>query len=115
MYIKELALTNFRNYDSLSLTLDRGINIFKGDNAQGKTNILESVYLCGTARSHRTHKEKEIIKWDEESAHVKLCVQKSYVEDVIDFHLTNKAKSALINRMQISRLGELFEIGRAHV
>ena len=57
MYIKELALTNFRNYEELNISLDKGINIFKGDNAQGKTNILESIYLCATARSHRTHKE----------------------------------------------------------
>ncbi len=108
MYIKELALTNFRNYEELNISLDKGINIFKGDNAQGKTNILESIYLCATARSHRTHKEKEIIRWNEESAHVKLAVQKNYVQDIIDFHLTSKAKSAIINRMPIGRLGELF-------
>lgn len=108
MYIKELSLNDFRNYDELNISLDHGINIFKGDNAQGKTNVLEAIYLCATARSHRTHKEKEIIKWDKECAHVKLSVQKAYVEDTIDFHLTQKSKSALINRMPISRLGELF-------
>ncbi len=108
MYIKELALKNFRNYEELNISLDKGINIFKGDNAQGKTNVLESIYLCATARSHRTHKEKEIIKWNEESAHVKLRVQKNYVQDDIDFHLTAKAKSAMINKIPISRLGELF-------
>lgn len=108
MYIKELSLKDFRNYDELTIELDHGINIFRGDNAQGKTNILEAIYLCATARSHRTHKEKEIIKWDREAAHVKMSVQKQYVEDIIDFHLTQKAKSALINRMPIARLGELF-------
>lgn len=108
MYIKELTLNNFRSYESLNLELDHGINIFKGDNAQGKTNILESIYLCATARSHRTHKEKEIIKWEQDAAHVKLTVQKKYVQDTIDFHLTPKSKSALINKMPITRLGELF-------
>ena len=108
MYIKELILNNFRSYEDLNLELDHGINIFKGDNAQGKTNILESIYLCATARSHRTHKEKEIIKWNQEAAHVKLSIQKKYVQDTIDFHLTPKSKSALINKMPITRLGELF-------
>ncbi len=108
MYIKELSLKGFRNYEELDIKLDQGINIFKGDNAQGKTNILEAVYLCATARSHRTHKEKEIIKWGEESAHVKLSLQKNYVEDIIDFHLNQKSKSAAINKLPITKLGELF-------
>ena len=63
MYIKQLSLRDFRSYEQLDITLDNGINIFCGDNAQGKTNILEAIYLCATARSHRTHKEKEVIKW----------------------------------------------------
>ncbi len=108
MYIKELSLQDFRSYSNLDILLDNGINIFRGDNAQGKTNILESIYLCATARSHRTHKEKEIIRWNQECAHVKLKVQKKHVEDTIDFHLSQKSKSALINKLPIGRLGELF-------
>lgn len=108
MYIKELSLQDFRSYSNLDILLDNGINIFRGDNAQGKTNILESIYLCATARSHRTHKEKEIIRWNQECAHVNLKVQKKYVEDTIDFHLSQKSKSALINKLPIGRLGELF-------
>ena len=108
MYIKELSLKDFRSYEKLNITLDNGINIFRGDNAQGKTNILESVYLCATARSHRTHKEKEIIRWDQECTHVQLKVKKKYVEDTIDFHLSQKTKSALINKIPIAKLGELF-------
>ena len=108
MYIKELSLKDFRNYEELNIALDHGINIFHGDNAQGKTNILEAIYLCATARSHRTHREKEIIKWGTECAHVKLKIKKKYVEDTIDFHLSQKSKSALINKMPIGKLGELF-------
>lgn len=108
MYIKELSLKDFRNYEKLKLNLDQGINIFKGDNAQGKTNILEAIYLCATARSHRTHKEKEIIKWESDYAHVKIDLQKKYVEDTIDFHLSQKSKAASINKIPISKLGELF-------
>lgn len=108
MYIKQLSLTDFRNYDQLNIDLDYGINIFRGDNAQGKTNILEAIYLCATARSHRTHKEKEIIKWGKESSHVTLKVKKKYTEDSIDFHLSQKSKTALINKLPINKLGELF-------
>ena len=110
MYIKELSLQSFRSYDTLNIALDQGINILRGDNAQGKTNILESIYLCATARSHRTHKEKEIIKWGNESAHVQLSVRKKYMEDTIDFHLSQKTKSALVNKMPIAKLGELFGV-----
>ena len=53
MVIESIKLENFRNYETLELTLDPGTNIFYGENAQGKTNILESVYLCGTTKSHK--------------------------------------------------------------
>lgn len=108
MYIRELSLSNFRNYETAHVWLDKGINIFKGNNAQGKTNILESIYLCATARSHRTHQEKEIIKWGEEASHVQLEVQKRTFEDKIDFHLTSKGKAVAINRLPVNKLGELF-------
>lgn len=58
MYIESVQLKNFRNYETLELNLDRETNIFYGDNAQGKTNILESVYLCGTTKSHKGSKDR---------------------------------------------------------
>ena len=61
MYVKSLDLLNFRNYEKLSLTLDPGINIFYGANAQGKTNILEAVYLAGTSKSHRGTRDRDMI------------------------------------------------------
>lgn len=108
MYIQELALSGFRNYSEINITLDKGINIFKGDNAQGKTNILEAIYLCATARSHRTSQEKEVIKWDEDAAHITLDVQKRTFEDKIDFHITQKGKAVAINKIPVAKLGELF-------
>lgn len=108
MYIQELALNHFRNYSEVSIKLDKGINIFKGDNAQGKTNVLEAIYLCATARSHRTSQEKEVIKWDEETAHITLDVQKRTFNDRIDFHLTQKGKAVAINKLPVAKLGELF-------
>ena len=65
MYIESVQLQNFRNYRELQLDFDKGTNIFYGDNAQGKTNILESVYICGTTKSHKGSKDKELIRFGE--------------------------------------------------
>lgn len=61
MYIESIQLKDFRNYDSLELKFDRGTNIFYGNNAQGKTNILEAVYLCGTSKSHKGRDRKSVV------------------------------------------------------
>ena len=87
MYIESVQLKNFRNYDSLELTLDKGTNIFYGDNAQGKTNILESVYLCGTTKSHKGSKDREMIRFNEEEAHIRMIVNKDGAPYKIDMHL----------------------------
>ena len=108
MYIQELKLNHFRNYESLHIQLDKGINLFKGNNAQGKTNILESIYLCATARSHRTAQEKEVIMWQQEAAHVYLNVKKHTFEDKIDFHIAQKGKNVAINKLPVNKLGDLF-------
>ena len=66
MVIKSLELSNFRNYSLLNLSFDRGTNILYGDNAQGKTNILEAIYLCATTKSHKGAKDKDIVNFNEE-------------------------------------------------
>ena len=71
MYIESMELKDFRNYEFLSLRFDKGTNIFYGDNAQGKTNILEAVYLCGTTKSHRGSKDREMIRFHENESHIK--------------------------------------------
>lgn len=76
MYIESVQLKNFRNYETLELNLDRETNIFYGDNAQGKTNILESVYLCGTTKSHKGSKDREMIRFGQEDAHIRMMVKK---------------------------------------
>lgn len=110
MYIRELSLQNFRNYNYLNLVLHPSINVFVGDNAQGKTNVLESIYLCATARSHRTNQEREVIKWDETEAHIKLNIQKKFIEDQIDFHMDKRGKGVAINRIPIKKLGDLLGV-----
>ena len=75
MFIRELKLDQFRNYESLSLSFQDGINLFYGDNAQGKTNILEAVYFCGTTRSHRTSRDRELIRFGAEESHLRIQMQ----------------------------------------
>ena len=65
-----MSLKNYRNYESLNLDFDPNINIFYGDNAQGKTNILEAVYVSGTTKSHRSAKDREMIFFSEDEAHI---------------------------------------------
>ena len=66
MFIEKIKLTNFRNYEKQELILDKNINIFYGNNAQGKTNLLEAIYLCAIGKSYRTNKDKELIKKEQE-------------------------------------------------
>ena len=72
MIIKSLELSNFRNYGLLDMEFDRGTNILYGDNAQGKTNILEAIYLSATTKSHRGTKDRDIVNFNEEEAHIRL-------------------------------------------
>ena len=111
MYIESVQLQNFRNYRELHLNFDKGTNIFYGDNAQGKTNILESVYICGTTKSHKGSKDKEIIRFGEEESHIRMMVKKDELSYKIDMHLRkNKAKGVAINGLPIKKARELFGI-----
>ena len=76
MYVKNLQLINFRNYDELNIELSDGANIFIGDNAQGKTNIIESIYLLSTGKSHRSQKDNELISWNSEDSKVSISYEK---------------------------------------
>lgn len=111
MKIKSLKLKNFRNYDLLSLDMNSATNIFYGDNAQGKTNILESIYLCGTTKSHRGTKDRNLIQFGKEESHIELIVEKRKAAYQIDMHLKkNKPKGIAINRIPIKKASELFGI-----
>lgn len=111
MYIESIQMSNFRNYEVLDLKLDEGTNIFYGDNAQGKTNILEAVYLCGTTRSHRSNRDREMIRFDQEEAHIRIQMKKNEVSYRIDMHLKkNKSKGIAVNGLPIRKVRELFGI-----
>ena len=111
MYIASIQLKNYRNYESLDMKLDKETNILYGDNAQGKTNILEAIYLCGTTKSHRGSKDREIIKFQEEESHIRMTVSRKNIKYRIDMHLKkNKAKGVAINGVPIKKARELFGI-----
>ena len=111
MKIKQLKKKNYRNYDLLELDFDPSTNILYGDNAQGKTNILESIYMCGTTKSHRGTKDRDMIRFGQEEAHIEAVIDKKGVPFEIDIHLKNNSpKGVAINKMPIRRAIELFGI-----
>lgn len=111
MIVKRVELSNFRNYELLKLDLDKKTNILYGNNAQGKTNVLESIYVCSTTKSHRSNKDAELIKLDSDEAHIKLFIEKNNREQRIDIHLRrNKTKGIAINGIPIKKASELFGV-----
>lgn len=111
MIIRSLELENYRNYESLHLNFDDHINVFYGDNAQGKTNALEAMFLCATTKSHRGSKDREMIRFGAEESHIKLIVEKQGVPCRIDMHLKkNRSKGVAVNGIPIHKVTELFGI-----
>ena len=109
MIVKQIELHNFRNYESLNLPLSEQVNIFYGDNAQGKTNILESIYVCSTTKSHKGSKDRDMIKIGEEEGHIRMHLEKKGVPHRIDMHLKkSKTKGVAIDGIPIKKSTELF-------
>lgn len=109
MWIKSVEGKNFRNYRALSIELDKGINLLYGDNAQGKTNILEIIYICSTSRSHRGSKDKELILFGEEEAHLRLFVYKRKDLHKIDIHYKRNGKKGIaIDGVPVKKASEMF-------
>lgn len=87
MFIENIRLENFRNYEKQEIKLNKKVNIIYGDNAQGKTNIIESIFICSMGKSFRAKKDKELIKLDKEKA----CVEVDYKKQ--DRTRTNKSRN----------------------
>ena len=111
MIIKSIELNNFRNYENVLINFDEGVNILYGDNAQGKTNVLESIYMFGTTKSHRRSKDREIIRFDCDEAHVRSIFEKNDVDYQIDMQLRKeKSKGIAINGVKLKKATELLGI-----
>ena len=114
MYISSLELADFRNIVSLHMDFSRGTNILYGENAQGKTNILESLYMISTTKSHRGVRDRDMIRFGREESHIRSMVMKGGIDYRIDMHLRkNKSKGIAINGQRIRKASEL--IGLLHI
>ena len=104
MYIEKLKLKNYRNYNEIEISFDPKINIIYGNNAVGKTNLLESIFLCSTSKSHKNSNEKEIINFNESTAHIKLFFKKQKNE-IIDIQLNKDSKKGIaVNGLKVDKL-----------
>ena len=111
MVIKSLELKNYRNYKDLYIEFSNGTNILYGNNAQGKTNILEAIYVCATTKSHRGSKDREIINFNMEDAHICMRVVRNDIVHKIDMHLKrSKTKGAAIDGLIVKKSSELFGV-----
>lgn len=106
MWIKNLKMHNFRNYENQEINFNKNINIFYGQNAQGKTNIIEAIFLCSLGKSFRAKKDSEMIKLNEKEASVEVKYQKSDREGNIKIELKNR-KNIYLNGIKLKKLSEL--------
>jgi DNA replication and repair protein RecF len=111
--LQSLRLVNYRNYTDLTLNFSDGVNVFLGENAQGKTNLLESIYVLALARSHRTSSDKDLIRWQEKEATISGRVKKNISDTPLSLHFSNKGKKARVNHLEQSKLSQY--IGQLNV
>ncbi len=106
MFIKQLHLKNYRNYDQLDISFENNVNVILGENAQGKTNVMESIYVLAMAKSHRTSNDKDLIRWDEEYAKIEGRVQKKNGSVPMELIISKKGKRARFNHIEQKRLSQ---------
>ena len=106
MWINKIKLKNFRNYSEQEINLGKNINVFFGENAQGKTNIIESIFLASIGKSYRTSKEKELIKFNENEAFIEIEFNKSDRDGKIKIQISEK-KQIFLNGIKLKKLSEL--------
>lgn len=112
MYIQKVKLENFRNYEKAEIEFDKNVNIIYGDNAQGKTNILESIFVCSLGKSFRTNKEKELINKEKDFSKIEMISQKEDREVNIKFEIKEK-KKFYINNIPVKKTSEI--IGKTYI
>ena len=106
MWLKSLTLKHFRNYEEAEITFHSGLNVFLGQNAQGKTNILESIYFLALTRSHRTRSDKDFIHFQEKELKVSGVLEKKTGTIPLDIELTAKGRITKINHLKQNRLSD---------
>ncbi|PWG00522.1 DNA replication/repair protein RecF [Levilactobacillus bambusae] len=106
MYLQELQLHDFRNYDDVDVQFGRGVNVLLGENAQGKTNLLEAIYVLALTRSHRTHNDHDLINWEAKTAQVRGKIVKVTGTTPIELDFSARGKKAKINHLEQARLSQ---------
>lgn len=109
MYFKSIYLENFRNYDKLSLDFDSKLNIITGKNAQGKTNLIESLFIMGLGKSFRTSKDNEMISFEKEFSKARAIVQDEDEENEIEIVYSKEGKVIKVNGLKLQRAADLLE------
>ncbi|WP_166245793.1 DNA replication/repair protein RecF [Paenibacillus turpanensis] len=104
MFLQSLALTDYRNYERLELETGNRVNLIIGPNAQGKTNLLEAIYVMSLTKSHRTHKDRELIRWNAERASLRAQLDKKYGAVSLDLSIASSGKTAKINGLEQRKL-----------
>lgn len=106
MFIKQLHLKNFRNYEQLEVQFENKVNVILGENAQGKTNVMESIYVLALAKSHRTTNDKDLIRWDTEYAKIEGRIQKNHGSLPMELIVSKKGKKAKYNHIEQKKLSQ---------
>lgn len=106
MQLNEIVLTNYRNYNQLTLDFSPKLNVFVGDNAQGKTNLLESIYVLSLTKSHRSNHEKELIQWDKDFARIEGEITKKNGDIDLTMIVSNKGKKTKVNGLEQTKLSQ---------
>ena len=106
MYIQNLTLSSYRNYERLDLQFENKVNVIIGENAQGKTNLMEAIYVLAMAKSHRTSNDKELIRWDEDYAKIEGRVIKKNGPVPIQLVISKKGKKGKVNHIEQQKLSQ---------
>ena len=114
MIVKKLQLINFRNYEKEEISFDSGINVITGDNAQGKTNLLESLIYLSLTRSYRIHEDKELIMYGKEYARIS-CIYEDDREKRIEAIISSNGKNLLVNKVPMKKSSEFIGLSLIHI
>lgn len=106
MFIKNISVKNFRIYDNLSTTFNMNTNVFIGNNAQGKTSIIESIYVLGLTKSHRVNKDRDMIKTGADYAKINSLINLNEKDIELDIVLSKIGKKAKYNGIELEKLSE---------
>lgn len=100
------TIKNYRNYEKLELSFEDKVNVIIGENAQGKTNLMEAIYVLAMAKSHRTSNDRELVRWDEEFGQIKGKLQKRNSSLSLELNISKKGKKAKLNQLEQQKLSQ---------